>query len=1145
MTQTTMHPIVEQLKPSAEQARCILARGRDVVVTAGAGAGKTRALVARYLALLAEGVPLRRIAAITFTRKAAQEMRNRIRREMRRYLAHPDVPADERTRWQEMYAALDAARIGTIHTLCGDILRSHPAEAGIDPRYDVLDEGRTALLRIQAVEETMGWAAGEEDVAEIFVLLSENGVRSTLTDMLNRRLEAQAALAAVADEPLSYWQIVLTDRQQRALAQMTGDPAWQEAADLLLSNAPLNPDDKLAPSWYMAHEALTALSEPLLFCPAALKKLDAINLTGGKTDSWPISVKEIKDALRTLRESWRRQLARLADGLNERDEALAAAIPALRMLFADVTRRYDALKDELNALDFDDLEERAVTLLRENAEVRRHWRDEIHTILVDEFQDTNGRQRGLVNLLNGEGGRLFVVGDAKQSIYRFRGADVTVFRQVRREIAADGGHVFPLATTYRAHAPLVQALNNLLRPVLGEAEDPARPWVEPFAPLNPYRAQPARGLAAPHVELHLAVGTKTDGALDRAADALAMRLIDLIERQEIYIGEREATRPLNYGDVAIVCRASTSFGVYEDALERAGIPFVTVAGRGFYQRPEVRDLLNILRAIADPGDDLALVGALRSPALAVSDEALYRLCRWRSQQAPADRLWSVLDVASESAGLNETDRKALCRARDILHTLHRRAGRTTVADVLKAFLDDTGYRAMLLCQGQARAVRNVSKLLSDARAGGMASVGEFLEYIGRLRDSGAREGEARAAGEGAVQIMSVHAAKGLEFPVLVIGDITYSPMAREGLILDPELGPLLPCKDRDTEQKALIYDLARTAERDREAAEEDRLLYVAATRAAEMLILSGCVHANQSGTLGNNQRGWLSRLAGEECLGLAEISTVVGDGRVCHILQVGTTPVACTLYGPEYRPPVAMTMQVDHSSEAPAFRPPVLLSTVTPPEAPQEDGPSEPPEKVTEDEGPMRRVWRVVPHGARPWAPRWVIGVLVHTALAEWRFPDESFDEWARTLAREQGLVDGAQIEHARREARKLLLRLRAHPLYREIDTAERRYHEVPYSLELDDGETENGVIDVLYRRDGRWTIVEFKTDRPRQGEKLTDLLHRKRYLKQMARYVDAVEALLGERPRLLLCMLDMDRRIHLVEDPILATNGCQDTALS
>jgi ATP-dependent helicase/nuclease subunit A len=474
---------------------------------------------------------------------------------------------------------------------------------------------------------------------------------------------------------------------------------------------------------------------------ASLSGLDGVNLRGGSAKCWPggkCQLAAVKAALRTLRDLWRSQSALLELTLTPLDETLAQAVPLLCAAFGFACERYDALKQERNSVDFDDLEHGALMLLRQNAAVRARWQGEVQAILVDEFQDTNGRQRDLVRRLNGDGGKLCIVGDAKQSIYRFRGADVIVFSAERQRIEREGA-AFSLQTSYRAHRRLVQGLNDLLRPVLGEEPDPQRPWAEPFAPLLHHRQEPGPGFLPPHIELHLTVGSKRDGALDRAAGALALRIVGLVESGPVQVVENGQARPLDYGDIAILCRASTSFGAYEDALEQAGVPFLTVAGRGFYGRPEIRDLLNALQALADPTDDLALLGLLRSPAFALSDAALFRLCQERDERDETAPLWDVLREAGSA--LPGKDGHRAERATLIIAGLHGQAGRTSVADLLKGFLDGTDYRAALVQAGQARGARNVTKLLADAHASadrGRWRVPGVRERVARHRHEGGR-----------------------------------------------------------------------------------------------------------------------------------------------------------------------------------------------------------------------------------------------------------------------------------------------------------------------------------------------------------------------------------------------------------------------
>jgi ATP-dependent helicase/nuclease subunit A len=1158
----TTHDVVMQMRPSPEQAPAILARGRDVVVTAGAGTGKTRTLVARYLSLLAAGLPLRAILAITFTRKAAREMRNRVRVQIRRYLAQPDLPADERLLWQGHYSALDAARIGTIHSFCGEILRAHPAEAGVDPRFDVLEEGQAAILLGRAVDEALAWAADDEEVVGLFALLGERPLRASLESLLQQQLEVEACYRALPEPLWDAWQAHL----QPVLSSFVDEPTVRASLDemaFLRDDGTLDRAEAAGDLLAAPLRRLLALWDQILAAReeddwwAILEHLPTLRgamSTNGQAANWrpadpKANVAELRTRYDAILKDW------IGKGLNPLvDRQLAEAMPALRALFQRAAEIYGQLKEVRQALDYDDLEHRALELLRDNDAVRRRWQRDIRAILVDEFQDTNVRQRDLVGLLSEGRGELFIVGDAKQSIYRFRGADVAVFRDERQRIQDQGGVLFSLDTSYRAHRALVQGLNDLLRPVLGEEADPDRPWVEPFAPLAHHREEPGLGLAAPHIELHLTLGPKSGGALHRAADALAGRIAELMEGG-IQIVERDGPRPLGYGDFAILCRASGSFGPYEDALERAGMPFLTVAGRGFYGRPEIRDLLNALQALADPVDDLVLAGLLRSPAFALSDVGLYHLCQARGGRAGQSPLWQVLSRPPET--LSSLDRDRAERAVRIVADLHGQVGRSSVVDLLKAYLDETGYRAALLEAGQARAARNVSKLLADAHTSGIVGVGEFLEYLSGLRDTGAREGEARAAVEGAVQIMTIHAAKGLEFPVVIIGDVTRGAGRGDSLLVDPRLGTLLPLKD-DEGRGSAIHRLAKERADDQVGAESDRLLYVAATRAREKLILSGCAALRHGGTLGK-LGGWLGCIAGEDALGLSEVPMAYkeeGAGALRLELAAGDTPVACTIYEPNY----TWDLRPSHpepQAQMAVTLPPPLLAPVTP-ESDQVDV-----RLAEESRLPSQRVWRVVPTVRRPRAPAWVVGSLVHEALAAWRFPngpadrtfqdgeeflrgdqgfaealiarrlpggdeDPGFARWGEARARSYGLADPHQLADAVQSTRRLLLRFHAHALYEEMETAEQRLHEVPYSLAVEGG-VESGILDALYRREGTWTIVEFKTDDVRDEAGLNRLLSEENYLAQARRYRVAVERLLGRRPQVRLCLLNYGGEVRLV----------------
>lgn len=362
----------------------------------------------------------------------------------------------------------------------------------------------------------------------------------TLASLLTRRLETRTCLNNLPGDLAAVWRQVLTARQEQGLARLVTDDTWLECVACLRGNEAQNQADRMEEQRRLALAALAGgVTGPLPERLGALARLDQLNLSGGSGKNWSggrEQVDAVKEALRSLRELWRDQAQLLTLVLSSLDEQWAQAVPLLKELFQFMEQRYTSLKQELDTLDFDDLEDRALELLRQYEAVRSRWRQEVRGLLVDEFQDTNARQRDLLDLLNSSEGKLFIVCDAKQSIYRFRSADVTVFRQERRRIEQSGGQTLSLVTSYRAHRELLEGLNNMLRPVLGMTPDTVRPWLEPFARLEPHREKPGAGFVAPHLELHLTVGSKAEGALGRAAMALVGRLVELVEGGQLKVG---------------------------------------------------------------------------------------------------------------------------------------------------------------------------------------------------------------------------------------------------------------------------------------------------------------------------------------------------------------------------------------------------------------------------------------------------------------------------------------------------------------------------------------------------------------------------------------------------------------------------------
>lgn len=1122
------------LTPSQREAATLSC---DLSVDAGAGSGKTNALTARYLRQIEAGGRTRGVTAVTFTERAAREMRNRIRKHVHAWLAQ-GCPDGRRTDWEEIEANLDAARIGTIHSLCAAILRAHPAEAQVDPRFDVVDEGLAATWQKEAVEDTLNWATGQETCKILFEYFSTGDLDEILAKLVRARLQSAAAFDCVS--PAQAW----TREVQDAIAGFANDAVVCGAVDtlrgLLGSGALLaEAGDKLAAQvqglvseWTKLEQALAA-REPL---GAAVALFTARReFMGGKVGR----AGNAKDAVKVLREQYDDSINPWLGGKASEDDPpdpemeakLGEVVTVMRQLFDHALEQYGETKDRHQSLDFDDLEAGAQRLMQ-NAQVRRRWQGLLDSLLVDEFQDTNERQRDIILALagqaarpstarseerspanpagqvahpstplraaqDGRGARLFVVGDPKQSIYRFRGADVTVFRKVKDDIEARGGRYISLDRTFRAHDALIGALNEVLANVMGREDDAARPYYIPFRKLEAERSKPRDGIREPYVEFLCGLGEKADQARPAAAQLLARRLREMHDSGEI-----------EWNEVACLFRASTGFPVYEAALESAGIPFVTVAGRGFYERAEIRDLLNILRAAADPTDDLAMAGLLRSPAFGLPDAALYQLRRPIDDGAPVP---FYLTLRGDLSFLSGQDRTRALRAKRIVDDLAAMVDRVPVAELLKQVLLLTNYPAIVAsAPAGERLQRNIDKLLADAQVSGLVSVNEFLEYIETLRDAGAREGEAPAEAGGSLRLMSVHKAKGLEFPVVVLADASRGrPPFKDKVLMLPEHGVI--CKPGRKEQAPLAFAVAKEEEKKQADAEDLRLLYVAATRAQEKLIV--CAHQR------SGEKLWFNQLCEGAGIDPAMLAARPGEWQIAALPQskqkIGFLASAEPAEA-QTRPAPAAAPQ-PQPGLAPIYAPvPVRLH-------------EEVDEKLGGLEDLLKRAKR---RTGRP-QPRdgTLVGELFHAAVQRWCFPgDPRLDGLLRAVVLEAGLGESAEADETAAYVKQLLGRLRADPLWQEIDATKLRRHEIPYRLAAN-GYVNSGIIDLLYQRpSGEWRVVDFKTDALAEEGAMRHEIEFRKYAEQMQRYQKAVHQLLGVSAQGIFCFVDLAGEVRWEE---------------
>jgi ATP-dependent helicase/nuclease subunit A len=1097
------------------QRKAIYTLDKNLVVVAGAGSGKTSVLVNRYLQLLEQhrgetDWSLSSIVAITFTEKAAKEMRARVRDAIDK---RAETSGDDQAHWRKYQQEMDSARISTIHSLCALLLRANAAEANIDPAFQVLDEADAALLADEAIEQAMVGIAADDVMTSLFEAWTPDQIRRALRS----HLETEITETRPAAELYAAWEQFYPSASEQLLTELRAAPTFSGLLNWRPDVAPApDDDDKIGAAYYLVQQCLPdVLSGATEVAYRALEQIAELDLRGGSASKWggKEGKAEAVKVLGAIRDTAKAMLKQRVPFDPEVEHIAAQFTACWNAAIQHTQATFRQMKQERALLDFADLERRARELLQFDEVCARYRGREFQYLLVDEFQDTNAAQRDIIYALTGlnratqQASNLFVVGDPKQSIYAFRGAQVEVFDEVRNEIVTRGGEAVDLARSFRSHLPLVGLFNTLFQPLLEgyTAMDSERKWHDPeIIDVIALRKQ------------ERADGEKMSADNMRAWQAaeLALYLKQRIETQTlIYDKERRVTRTAGYGDCAVLFQAIAHMTYVEDAFKRLDIPYVTHAGRGYYNRPEVWDLLNLLKALHNPADNLALASALRAPLFGLDDDILYKL-----RQMPYALLWDALHAAE----LDNLNSRPLQFAKQTLPELAAMAQRVTLPELLNAILRATAYTAVLRGQEDgARKVNNVEKLIEMARRNSRLSLGEFLRYLEELTDRETREGEAAIETGGAVQLMTVHAAKGLEFPIVALFDCSYEHHRVPELLPLPGAG--IVCKIG--EATPYLYALAAKALTEAEREEKLRRFYVAATRAQDYLVIIGDLHDGKTESK-SWERSWMGRFFDVFSLPRdpQTIETSIGNG--VRLL----CPVAPPALDILYQSPHNGWLLIG-SAQCVPLEPPLLV--------PVPPAPLPPPQTLAAtDLAVLGEAHLKAPEGLRqfrnyilhntPTALRSqsvdraasqpsqrTRGEIVHKTL-QWLHTIEDMPDYAtrleqliRASAWAQGVTKETVFQPVCDEVGELIEHIRASALWQEIRSAEEIYREYPFSFRCA-GRIINGKIDVLFRIGKRWHVVDFKSDNVKP-EYLH--WHAQRYYMQVGVYAAAVTEALGKAP--------------------------------
>ena len=831
---------------------------RNVVLEASAGTGKTRVLTTRYVNLLRAGVEPRNILAITFTRKAAAEMRERILGQLRELAALS--PADA-ARWRDLRDRQGDIAISTIDAFCLSLLREFPLEAELDPGFQVVDEAEAPRLMEEALDAALRAArrlvSTDADVALLQARLGERRLRAALASLLGRRLVAgrlmrrflgEAAGGATADAGAQAALREALDRLRTLLAR-------GEGIDAFLADGPVR-----HPAFALLAADVRAFESQDVEAPRAVfERLARHFLTrAGAPRSRPAPAFRKGDFASP--EAWKRHgqaVASLApyvaDLARDLDRGVnRAMVRGLARVYRVARWRYLRALGSHAAVDFTEGLSRALALLRrmdEFSQSRYRLEARYHHVLVDEFQDTSRAQWALIARLVeawGEGMGLahdaplqpsiFVVGDRKQSIYAFRDADVRLLRRARRYVGAlrpGGGVRRTIARSFRADPAVLAFVNGLCSgmDVATGRPDAFRYGSSDRFPVAP-RPGGGQGQAGGGDERLALVAEPGVAAAAGAVAAEIERLLREVAVRDRATGLPRQARP---GDVAVLFRSRESHREFEAALEARGIRTYVYKGLGFFDADEVQDVVALVRFLADPASDLRAAALLRSRFVRLADGAIARL---------APSLAAALAEPPDNAahGLDEEDARVLRQARASLASWRARVDRVPPAELLDAILDESGYAFEIGGPREVQARENLKKLRALARRvqnRGYATWGRLASHLDRL--SAGDESNAVVDAADAVNLMTVHAAKGLEFAFVFVVNVNRGTGGggEPVLLLDDPRGRRAVVSVQGGLPEA--EDAAR--ERDRE--ETKRLLYVALTRARERLCLAAVVRAGR------------------------------------------------------------------------------------------------------------------------------------------------------------------------------------------------------------------------------------------------------------------------------------------------------------
>ena len=1082
---------------------------KSMAISAGAGSGKTRVLVERYIRVVLDDIAgIDEILAITFTKKAASELKSRVRERLQE--VYESGNGEKKKISEKALRKIDSAPISTIHSFCQSILKENAIEAGLEPNFRVLESSESKILNNEIVNRVISNFLRTDEKDERFLIYSikSNGVYDLAHLALNDKYRLTKALETSRSiVKNSLYDEKANDLFSNEYRNLVNQTEWIYASETLSNCKPIDDSDKLAVVRQMVLDYFDSLNNENQLkrkfeIISSIK--NSISLKFGKASAWENGEKEsVKDSLKTIREKIDDFL-----GTGKAEFQLMSSDTMMRLLSGTeklvqrLYKEFDAVMESMGTVDYNGLLLMAMKLLSEQKNIAEHYISQYKQILVDEFQDTDDIQMEIIRTLVSKGKNkpvLFLVGDENQSIYKFRGAEVSNFRKMMKEIGLEKPDY--LSTNYRSQPELIEFHNSFFHPLLSDKEGGTESG---FNKAEPYRISDAEEhkiqLLMPLIEEEEETSIR-----EKEAEILASQILSMVGRKKISTEEDEE-KFIEYRDIGILLRKVTQVQTILDKFNDSGIPYYFNTRKGFYDKYEIIDLLNLMRVIELRRDDYSLASWLRSPIVGLSDNALFIM----------GVTGSFTTAFNDENGENfsREDKERLFRAKEIVEKLRRAKDRYNLSKFVQTIIDEIIYIPFLLSSedGEQKAlnVYKFQEIVFKLEEGGVKTYGDLMEKLNRIQSLEISEGEAfsNTEGDDVVTVMTVHSAKGLQFPVVCLPDLNSTVINKSRLFYydgNSGFGYRLTHGDK-IEIDPIGWSL-RILDKFKDISETKRLLYVAMTRAKDYLFFAGA-RERKNGSLTSPKKGsWMKEI-------MDGIALETDDEAESIVFSGLTIPIINEL---------KEVKAADFMNKSSELSPEILKSakyieSINATHSPVRITPTgflkyiECPKKydLSETYGIEEPEKEESKSGINEPASGKKFGDIAHKLLSRLNFQEQDYDLLIdEELKRNQ--IEGKLGEEYANEMGKIVERFKKTEIFEQLQSLpqEKIKKEEKFFIEFE-GVIIEGTIDLMYEFNDKWILLDYKTDFVAEGEFDEKVEH---YEPQLMLYAKAIKNITKEYP--------------------------------